>query len=134
MSRWHLAALLIALAAVLPSHVRAEDSATKVTIASVGPKKFRVRVAAGSVIPCESSANTQLFEGPLEPGASVSFTSPQGLVCVQQTYEDFPEVGWNYGFLAWGTCFGWGGKKDGPWCKDGDGAIHVTLRSTPPKK
>ena len=133
-ARRAVTAVALALVELLPAHAGAADDKTKVTIVSVGPKRFRVRIAAGQGLPCDSMANEKLFEGLLQPGDTVSLQSPNGVVCVQQTYEDWPDVGWSFGFLAWGTCFGFGGRKDGPWCRKGDGSIHVTLRSSAPKK
>jgi hypothetical protein len=129
-----LPAAVLVISASAPAHVGAAETKTTVKITSIGPQKFRARVAAGQVIPCDSMANTKLFEGLLLPGQSVSFTSPDKVVCVQQTSGDWPDVGWTNGFLAYGLCYGFGGRRDGPWCLPGDGTIDVTLRSGPPKK
>jgi hypothetical protein len=129
-----LSLALLSVVLEAPIAAQAEAIATKVSVHSVGPKTFRVRLAAGFVLPCDASSNTILFEGPISADSTIRITGPDGFVCVQQTYEDFPDVGWGLGFIAWGDCYGWGGKKNGPYCvRSSDGQIHVTLRSTPPR-
>ena len=45
----------------------------------------------GFVFPCSSSLNTPLFEGPLEPGQQVLLRTADSCVCIELTYDDFPD-------------------------------------------
>jgi len=88
-----------------PSQVHAEDPMWPVVVASVGPQRLRVRVAAGYVQPCSSSSNRMLFEGPLEPGESVSLGTPSLPICVEHTHGAFPDTDWSVGaFFPNGRC------------------------------
>ena len=115
--------------------ITADEMTVPVTIHSIGPKAFRIRIADGFVVPCDSASNVKLYEGKLEPGATVSLTSHAATVCVQQTNEDWPDTGWSNGWLAAGTCQGWPSGKSkyaGRCTKSSDGVTRVTLRSTVP--
>ena len=99
------AALAVAAIVTMAPHALATDQlpAQPVVVHSVGPKALRVRIAAfttGFVFPCSSSSNTQLFEGSLEPGGEARVSTPAGCVCVQHTYDDFPESNWSMGLSA----------------------------------
>lgn len=64
---------------------------------------MRVRVAEftnGFVYPCTSSMNTLLFEGALAPGQWVTIMTPARVVCVQHTYDNFPDLEWSMGQVA----------------------------------
>jgi hypothetical protein len=114
--------------------VRGEEAKTDVTVISVGPKAFRVRLRAVSTIPCDDPDNARLFEGLVQPGETLRLKSPRPLVCLQQTFDDWPDIGWGPWWFASGWCQGWGGRRDSPTCAKGDGTIRITLRSTPPKQ
>lgn len=75
--------------------VSADDAPRPVIVRSVGPKAMRARVAVGSVFPCSSSSNTQLFDGPLAPGQEIALTTAADCVCVEHTFDDFPEKNWS---------------------------------------
>jgi hypothetical protein len=81
----------------LAPHALANGPPLPVLVYSIGPEAVRVRVAAGAVLPCSSSSNTELFEGPIEPGQLLTITTPASVVCIQQTYEGFPDTDWSIG-------------------------------------
>lgn len=116
----------------------ADDPAVAVVITSVGPKEMRVRAAGftnGFVFPCSSSLNTQLFEGPVEPGQQVPLRTADGCVCIEHTYDDFPESNWSVGQVACSRRFlcvgGRGARRCWP---NPDPAIRVTLSSAVPPR
>ena len=98
-----------------------------VSVTMTGPKAVRVRVAAGVTAPCDSSANTQIFEGKVAPGWGNTWLVSTACICVEQTYEDFPDVGWGEAHIECRpmtlTPYGWMRSND---------PIFVTLTSTPP--
>jgi hypothetical protein len=112
-----------------------EPPALPVLVRSIGPKAIRVRIAAftnGFVFPCSSTSNTELWEGPLEPGQQAGIRTPEGCVCVQHTYEDFPDINWSMGETACRpmVCIGWGRAR---YCwPSPDPTIRVTVSSTVP--
>jgi hypothetical protein len=67
---------------------------TPLTLALAGKERVGVRVAAGTTAPCDSSANTMLFNGVLEPDAPRSFVTDAVCVCFEQTYAPFTTTGW----------------------------------------
>jgi hypothetical protein len=79
-----------------------------VVVYSVGPQRIRVRVATGHVMPCSSSSNQLLFEGPLEPGQSVLVQTPETPICVEHTFGAFPDTDWSRS-TWWPPC----GRKGG---------------------
>jgi len=102
---WKIAAPTIAAVLAAPCQVHAEAPTWPVIVTSVGPQRLRVRVAAGYVQPCSSSSNRMLFEGPLEPGESVSLGTPSLPICVEHTYGAFPDTDWSVGaFFPNGRC------------------------------
>ncbi len=125
-------AIAVAAGSFAPS-AEADDVSIPVTLTSAGPKAFKVRLADGAVLPCDSKENTLLFEGKLEPGASVRSTSKRGIVCIQQTYDDFPETGWNIGSINNGTeCHLGGTAKKPRWICVQRPYIDVALQSKSP--
>lgn len=98
-----------------------------ISVSMVGPKAVRVRVAIGVSMPCDSSNNGKLFDGKVEPGWSQTWVASAACVCIEQTYESFPDVGWGDPFLACRpmvmTPWGW---------QRGNDPIVVTLSSTAP--
>ena len=90
-------ATLITTALVCPTAARADSTTRPVVIYSAGPQRIRVRVAIGQALPCSSSSNQLLFDGPIEPGQSVQTETPQVPVCVEHTYGDFPDTEWSRG-------------------------------------
>ena len=80
-----------------PAGVRADPPTRPVVISSVGPQRIRIRVAIGQSLPCSSSSNQVLFEGPMEPDQSVLIQSPELPVCVEHTHGAFPDTEWSPG-------------------------------------
>src|SRR5690349_13258480 len=99
---FHRTALAAALLVVAPAAFAADapPPAYPIIVYSAGPKWMRVRVSEftnGFVYPCTSSMNTLLFEGALEPGQWVTIRTPARVVCVQHTYDNFPDLEWSMG-------------------------------------
>jgi hypothetical protein len=76
------------------------SSVTPVVITMLGPGAVRLRVAKGSTLPCDSGDNQMLVEGKFAPGELVRTSTPEACVCVQQTYEPFPDIDWAEGALV----------------------------------
>jgi hypothetical protein len=124
---------LLGAALLLASvNVAADDTSKKVTVHSLGPKAIRIRIAEGTAYPCESSSNVQLFTGKIEPGATIDIASATECVCIDQTYEPFPDTGWGTSrFQCRPIICDHPGK--GAKCKpDPDQTIRIEVRSTPP--
>src|SRR5436190_20062902 len=81
-----------------PAALRADSVTMRpVYIYSVGPQRIRIRVAIGNALPCSSSLNQVLLEGPLEPHQWAVTESPQLPVCFEHTYGAFPDTDWSGG-------------------------------------
>ena len=79
-----------------PAALRADSMTMRpVYVYSVGPQRIRIRVAIGNGLPCSSSSNRVLLEGPLEPRQWVMTESPQLPICVEHTYGAFPDTEWS---------------------------------------
>ncbi len=100
--RW-LAALVLLIA---PDAVA--DGPAPVTVIQHGPKTIKVRLSVGATTPCDSSANKQLYTGPMKPGEHLVWPFTEACACLEQTYDDFPEVGWSTPLLRCRpkTCIG----------------------------
>ena len=94
MRRWFGVSGAIAAALLTPFAVRAEDPTWPVVVHSVGPKHIRLRIAIGAGLPCSSSINRILYEGPIEPEETVLLRAPVVPICVEHTYGTFPETQW----------------------------------------
>jgi hypothetical protein len=106
----------------------ADDPLLPVIVTSVGPKAMRLRVASGVVGPCSSASNTPLFDGRIAPGQQVILGTTENCVCVEHTYDDFPDSNWSMGQIACHvmTCVG-------RTCRPNpDPAIRVTVSSVSP--
>ena len=92
----HAAAALGVLGAILgaPRPARA-DQPVPVYVYLYGTGVVRERLAAGSTVPCDSSANVVLFDGKLRAGRVYAFVSPFPSVCEQHTYGAFRDVQWS---------------------------------------
>jgi hypothetical protein len=137
MGRGRLGLMAAALLVVAPAAFAADSPppAYPVIVYSAGPKWMRVRVADftnGFVYPCSSSMNKQLFDGALEPGQRVTMQTSATCVCVQHSYDDFPDLNWSMGQTACRPVVCWGFGK-GRYCRPApDPTIRVTIWSTPP--
>ena len=100
-----------------------------VSVTMTGPKSVRVRVAAGTAAPCDSSANTRLFEGKVKPNWGDTWWVSTACICVEQTYDDFPDVDWGPARIECRPMvmgpYGWVRSND---------PIFVSLTSTRPGK
>jgi hypothetical protein len=67
---------------------------TPIEITMVGPGPVRIRVAEGRTFPCDSADNRPLVQGKFNPGQVVRSQTADNCVCLQQTYEPFPDVDW----------------------------------------
>jgi hypothetical protein len=96
-----IAAIAVALLGVV---VVSDDASaaepTPVIVIVNGDGRIRLEVSAGSTIPCESSANTPLFDGWIDGGQVWSATTTEGCVCVRHTSKKFPSSGWSTPGLA----------------------------------
>ena len=123
--------------AVASGALAADTPPQPVIVKSIGPKAMRVRIAAfksNFVYPCSSPDNIQIFEGPVEPGASVRVETAAGCVCVAHTFDDSPDLNWSMGQSECRPqlCLGRGrAKRCWP---NPDPTIRVTLSSRPPGK
>ena len=100
-----------------------------VSVTMTGPKAVRVRVAVGTAAPCDSSANTPIFEGKVAPNWGNTWMVASACICVEQTYDDFPDTSWGQARIECRPMvmgpYGWMRSND---------PIFVSLTSTPPGK
>lgn len=73
---------------------------TGVVITMRGEGRVRLEVSAGSAMPCDSSANTPMFDGWIEGGGTFTATTTEACVCVRSTTKRFPTSGWSTPGLA----------------------------------
>ena len=64
-----------------------------------GPKAIKVRLAVGKTAPCDSAANRQIYVGWMKAQEMLEVPFHEACACVEQTYDDFPEVGWSQPIL-----------------------------------
>ena len=102
---------------------------TPITITMVGPGAILVEVAAGTVRPCDSSSNQQLYRARMLPADTVTFQSPTRCVCWRQTYDNFPDANWSASQISCKpgvTCIG---RRCVP---DRDPVLRLSILSTDP--
>jgi hypothetical protein len=75
-------------------------SIARVEITFLGPGPVRLRVAQGVTFPCDSTNNRVLVDGKFNPGEVARTTTVDACVCVQQTFEPFPDEDWSQSGLA----------------------------------
>ena len=126
----HLAAALalVTITTLAPS-IHSDDSASRVVVKSIGPRAVRIRIAAGTVFPCDSLANDRLYEGKPDIGASVTLASAAECVCIEHTLEPFVDIGWSPPRVQCRPqiCTGYGKARR---CKaDPDQTIRIEVRS-----
>ncbi len=93
----HLASitLLVAFAAVGHDAAAGEtDGPAPVVVTQKGPKAVKIRLSVGSATPCDSTANRHVYTGPIKPGEQMVVPFTEACACLEQTYDDFPDVGW----------------------------------------
>jgi hypothetical protein len=78
--------------AVAPGDARAQPWTIPVYVSVVGSGVVRVSVAAGNVVPCDSSTNVPLFDGRMSAGTTTVLASPYGCICERHTHGAFREV------------------------------------------
>lgn len=88
-----LAGIVMSVALVPSAHAQSTIAPVVVEVAAAAP--VRVRIAAGTAIPCDSTANVPLFEAMVRPGAPMAIRSDALCVCWQQTSPAFPNNGWS---------------------------------------
>jgi hypothetical protein len=104
----------------------AADEAIPVVVSVVGRGTIRARVADGTSLPCDSSANHLLFDGHLKAGDRINLASLSGSVCVDHTYGAFRESQWAGGTL-------WSGARFKPWSnRQPEPVIRGTLSTDAP--
>ncbi|GAC1394708.1 MAG: hypothetical protein NVSMB47_04050 [Polyangiales bacterium] len=115
-----------------PSVALGKDAGLPIVIRNVGPKRLRVRVASGNVAPCDSLADESIFSDTLKPGAVVERALTVGeCVCVEQTYEPFPDVGWGQARFQCRPVICHGSGKARLCRPDPDPTIRIDLSSGP---
>ena len=93
MTPW-AALVVVSLAGALFAATAAEPSLTPIELTMVGPEAVSVRVAGGTTLPCDSGDDRMLVQGKFNAGQVVRTSTPDTCVCVQQTYQPFPDVDW----------------------------------------
>lgn len=96
-------ALVLLVVLLAPAFVSDDASAaepTPVVVIMNGEGRVRMEVSAGRAIPCDSSANTPLFDGWINGGQVFTATTPEECVCVRHTTKKFPSSGWSTPGLA----------------------------------
>jgi hypothetical protein len=94
------AVLLLLLGPVFVSDDASAAEPTPVVIAMQGEGRVRLEVTAGRAMPCDSSANTPLFDGWIAGGDVFNATTTEECVCVRHTTKAFPSSGWSTPGLA----------------------------------
>lgn len=73
---------------------------TPIELTMMGPESVRVRVARGTTLPCDSGDNRMLVQGRFAAGEVVRASTTAFCVCVQQTYQPFPDLDWAPGSVV----------------------------------
>lgn len=89
-----LVASFVLSESTLPPANAAASMVTPVELTMVGPEAVSVRVARGTTLPCDSGDNRMLVQGKFNAGQVVRTSSSESCVCIQQTYQPFPDVDW----------------------------------------
>jgi hypothetical protein len=90
------AVILVAGCAVLQGGDVLGQSITMPVLVTIDARKpVQVLVATGPTLPCDASENRPLVKGWMQPNQSARAMSTTGCVCVQHTYDDFPDVNWS---------------------------------------
>lgn len=92
--------LVFALLVLVASDDARAAEPTPVVITMMGSGRVRLHVSAGGTVPCDSSANTPLFDGWIDGGQVYSATTTEECVCVRNTTKAFPNSGWSTPGLA----------------------------------
>ncbi|MEO8903276.1 MAG: hypothetical protein ABI488_14160 [Polyangiaceae bacterium] len=72
----------------------AAPTITPIELTMVGPDSVSVRVSGGTTLPCDSGDDRMLVQGKFNAGEVVRASTTAGCVCVQQTYQPFPDIDW----------------------------------------
>ena len=86
-----LIGMMLASVVLVAGDVRA-DYSVPVYVAVVGTGNVKLFVSAGSVVPCDSSSNTRLFDGWAAAGRTFVLQSPWSCVCETHTTGAFRET------------------------------------------
>ena len=114
--------------AIAVASVRSDVAAqpiTLVVVTSAEPNAVFAEVAAGVVMPCDSSANQPLARTRIVPGQTLTLASPRNCICWRRTREDSPTADWSESQIS---C------KSGRICRgracwpDPDPALRLRLR------
>jgi hypothetical protein len=112
--KWHpLLGALSLLGLCLLSGQSSATGTVPVIVTMLGPGTVRVRVAEGTSRPCDSGDDRIIVEGKYAPGTVIRTATTFTCVCVQQTYESFPDIDWSLGGVACRdqVCTGYGKAK-----------------------
>src|SRR5438270_5793218 len=64
------------------------------TLQMTGSKTIRARFSAGVGMPCDSSLDTKIYDGPVSKGFSQTWMVSSGCFCIEHTTESFPDTEW----------------------------------------
>jgi len=65
-----------------------------VTLQMTGEQPIRARLSLGVTLPCDSSADVKIYEGPVKPGFSQTWMASSWCFCVEHTTESYPDTEW----------------------------------------
>ena len=87
-------ALLAAAPDVFARRVPPPPPPAPVTLQMSGAKSIRARLSLGVGMPCDSSADVKIYDGPVDPGFSQTWMAASWCFCVEHTTESFPDTEW----------------------------------------
>jgi hypothetical protein len=103
-----LAALLVDV------DVGARSAPVIVTVVAEVPVRVQIALAPEHALPCDASENTMVFDGMVDPRVGLALSVEMGPLCVQHTFDDFPESHWG---------------KPQLWIKRYDSPLRIALRA-----
>ena len=78
----------------LASDAGAGSALVVVSVDAAVPIRVQIALSPQGALPCDSSDNTMVFDGMVEPRAGIALKVDAGTLCVRHTYDDFPESNW----------------------------------------
>jgi hypothetical protein len=102
--------------AVLPAggDAAARPAPVIVAVDAGTPIRVQIALAPEHALPCDASENTMVFDGMVDPRVGLVLSVEMGPLCVQHTFDDFPDTHW--------------GKPE-LWIKRYDSPLRITLRA-----
>lgn len=106
----------------------AEPAPLPVRVTVQGEGKIKVRIAGGTVAPCDASSNEPIFDGELRANEARELSSRHYSVCVQHTYGGLREAGWSTPVIVTPRCVRWSGRR----CAEAERFIRLDLSTAEP--